>query len=91
MQLHHFYNGLIRTTRTLMGALAGGSLMSKSANEACQLLENVALNNCQWLSKMVAPKKPNRVHELDLFNNLVVKVLLLTKQSNLSNYNMPKL
>ena len=39
MQLHHFYNGLTRTTRTLLGASVGGALMSKSANESYQLLE----------------------------------------------------
>ena len=78
--MHHFYNGLTKTTRTLLDALARDALMSKSANEAYQLLENMALNNCQWLSERVAVKKPVEVHELDVSNNLVVQVLLLTKQ-----------
>ena len=38
------------------------------------------LNNCQWLSERVAPKKPAGVHELDVFNNLAVQVSLLKKQ-----------
>ena len=54
--------------------------MSKSVNEAYQLLENMALNNCQWPCKRVAPMKPIKVHELDVFNNLVVQVSLLTKK-----------
>ena len=80
MQVHHFYNGLTRTTRTLLDALPRDALMNKSANEAYQLLENMALNNFQWLSERVALKKPVEVHELDVSNNLVVQVLFLTKQ-----------
>ena len=45
MQVHHFYNGLTGTTITLLDASAGGALMSKSENEAYQLLEDMALNN----------------------------------------------
>ena len=80
MQVHHFYNGLTRTTRTLLDASVGGALMSKSANEAYQLLEDINLNNCQWLSEIEMPKKLSEVHELDVFKNLAVKVLLLTKK-----------
>ena len=45
--MRHFYNGLTGTTRTLLDASAGGALLSKSANEAYQLLEDMDLNNCQ--------------------------------------------
>ena len=40
----------------------------------------MVLNNCQWPSEKVTPKKPSGVHELDVFNNLAVQVLLLTKK-----------
>ena len=79
MQVHHFYNGLTGTTRTLLDASAGDALMSKSANEAYLLLEDMALNNCQWPRERATPKKPSR-HELGVFNNLAVQVSLLTKQ-----------
>ena len=46
MQVPNFYNGLIETTRTLLDTSFGGALMSKSANEAYQLLENMTFNNC---------------------------------------------
>ena len=72
MQVHYFYNGLTGTTRTLLDASVGGALMSKSANEANQLLEDMTLNNCQWPSEKAMPKKPSGVHELDVFNNLAV-------------------
>ena len=64
MEVRHFYNGLIKTTRTLLDGSVGGVLMSKADNETYQLLENVALNNCQWPSERVTPKQPNGVHEL---------------------------
>ena len=78
--MHHFDNGLTGTTRTLLDALAGGAFMSKSENEAYQLLEYVALNNFQWPNERATLKKPSGVHELDVFNNLAAQVSLLTKQ-----------
>ena len=46
MQVHHFYNGLTMTTRTILDASTGGALKSKIMNETDQLLENMDLNNC---------------------------------------------
>ena len=78
--MHHFYNGLTETTRMLLNASAGGALMNKSANYGYQLLENMTLKNFQWPSDMVTPKKSIGVHELDVFNNLIVQVSLLIKK-----------
>ena len=55
MQVHHFYNGLIGTTRTLLDASTSGALTSKSENEAYQQLESMALNNCQFSNERVTP------------------------------------
>ena len=46
MQVHHFYNGLSRPTRTLIDASARGAIMGKNEVEAYQILENIALNDC---------------------------------------------
>ena len=40
----------------------------------------MALNNCQWPSERVTPKKQSIVHELDVFNNLAIQASLLTNQ-----------
>ena len=80
MPVHHFYNGLTRTTRTLLDTSARGALMRKSANEAYKLLEDMALNNYQWPSERATPKKPSGVHELDVLKNLAVQISLLTKK-----------
>ena len=45
MLVHNFYNGLCGTTCTLIDAAAGGAFMRKSANEAYDLLEEMAINN----------------------------------------------
>ena len=80
MQVHHFYNGLSRPTRTLIDAYAGGVIMGKNEVEAYQILENIALNDCQWLVERVAPKKPARVFDLNMFTNLSAQVSTLSKQ-----------
>ena len=42
-----FYNGLIYAVRITIDAAAGGALMSKSTEEAYDLLEKMATNNYQ--------------------------------------------
>ena len=80
MQVHHFYNGLSCLTRTLIDASVGGAIMGKNEVEAYQILENIALNDCQWLVERVAPKKPVGVFDLDMFTNLSTQVYTLSKQ-----------
>ena len=65
-----FYNGMSRPTRTLIDAFTGGAIMGKNEVEAYQILENIALNYCQWPVERVAPKKPAGVFDLDMFTNL---------------------
>ena len=80
MQVHHFYNGLCRPTRTLIDASAGEAIMGKNEVEAYQIIENIALNDCQSPVERVAPKKPARVFDLDMFTNLPAQVSTLSKQ-----------
>ena len=80
MQVHHFYNGLSRPTRTLIDASAGGAIIGKNEVEAYQILENIALNDRQWLVERVASKKPAGVFDLDMFTNLFAQVSTLLKQ-----------
>ena len=80
MQVHHFYNGLNGTTKTLLDALAGGVLMRKREDEAHHLLDNMAINNCKWPSERAISKKLMGMYEVDVFSNLVAQVSLLTKQ-----------
>ena len=69
-----------RPTRTLIDASAGGAIIGKNEVEAYQILENIALNDCQWLVERVASKKPAGVFDLDMFTNLFAQVSTLLKQ-----------
>ncbi|KAM6558927.1 hypothetical protein CsatA_028166 [Cannabis sativa] len=57
LQVHNFYNGLMNETRTLIDAAAGGAFMRKSANEAFDLLEEMAMTNQQWSTERGPSKK----------------------------------
>ncbi|KAK0599787.1 hypothetical protein LWI29_008645 [Acer saccharum] len=63
--LQAFYQGLTVSTRNLVDAAAGGSLMSKSMDTASDLLEEMALNNSHWGSQRQVPKKIPGVLEVD--------------------------
>ncbi|XP_062103005.1 uncharacterized protein LOC133814000 [Humulus lupulus] len=81
MLVHNFYNGLCGITRTIIDAAAGGAFMSKSANEAYELLEEMATNNHKWPSERAGSnKKVAGVHELDAITALTTQVASLTKQ-----------
>ena len=54
--------------------------MGKNEVKAYQILENVALNDYQWQVERVAPKKPVRVFDLDVFTNLSAQVSTFSKQ-----------
>ncbi|XP_062083461.1 uncharacterized protein LOC133789704 [Humulus lupulus] len=85
MLVHIFYNGLCGTTRTIIDAASGGAFMSKSANEAYDLLEEMAMNNYQWPSERETTKKVAGVHELDAISMLSAQVATLTKQLQQNN------
>ncbi|XP_062075256.1 uncharacterized protein LOC133779295 [Humulus lupulus] len=80
MLVHNFYNGLCGTTRTIIDAATGGAFMSKSANEAYELLEEMAMNNYQWPSERGNPRRVARMHEIDAISMLSAQVATLTKQ-----------
>jgi len=48
MVVQTFYNGVIQPVRSMIGAAAGGTLMSKTEEEAYNLIKEMALNNYQW-------------------------------------------
>ncbi|XP_062119073.1 uncharacterized protein LOC133832794 [Humulus lupulus] len=80
MFVHNFYNGFNGTTRTIIDVAAGGDFMSKSTNEAYELLEEMAMNNYQWPTERGQPKKVGGMMELDAILMLTAQVAALTKQ-----------
>ncbi|XP_062080678.1 uncharacterized protein LOC133785464 [Humulus lupulus] len=84
MLVHTFYNGLRGNTRTIIDAAAGGAFMSKSANEAYELLEEMAMNNYNWQSER-ENKKVVGVLEVDPIAMLIAQISSLTKQIQQQN------
>ncbi|XP_062094095.1 uncharacterized protein LOC133800149 [Humulus lupulus] len=76
---HTFYNGLKGNIRTIIDAAAGGEFMRKSANEAYELLEEMAMNNYNWPSQR-ENKKVAGVLEVDPIAMLTAQIVSLTKQ-----------
>ncbi|XP_062075516.1 uncharacterized protein LOC133779586 [Humulus lupulus] len=65
--------------------------MSKSANEACELPEEMEMNNYQWSTERGQTKKVAGMIKLDAITMLTTQVAALTKQlqqSNLSTQTM---
>ncbi|XP_038973113.1 uncharacterized protein LOC120105094 [Phoenix dactylifera] len=65
--------------RITIDAAAGGTLMSKSIEEAYELLEEMASNNYQWSNERGMPKKVPGMYDVDGINMLNAKVDSLVK------------
>ena len=66
--------------RITIDAAAQGSFMSKTPEDAYNLLETMASNNYQWHGERSAPKKVAGMHEVDSWNLLNAKIDMLTKK-----------
>jgi len=73
-QIQLFYNGLNGQTRTIVDAAASGTLLSKTAEEAQQLLEEMASNNSQWPNERSSTRKVAGMYEVDPLVSLAAKV-----------------
>ncbi|KAA3487293.1 Retrotransposon gag protein [Gossypium australe] len=71
IQLEMFYNGLNAQTRLVVDASANGALLSKSYNEAYEIIERIANNNYQWsTSQATLGRRVVGVHEVDSLTSL---------------------
>jgi len=62
----------------MINAAAGGTLMSKTEEEAYNLIEEMALNNYQWSNKRSQPKRDGGKYEIDALTLLTAKVDAMT-------------
>ncbi|KAG8473123.1 hypothetical protein CXB51_035066 [Gossypium anomalum] len=75
IQLETFYNGLNAHTRMVVDSSAKGALLSKSYNEAYEIIERIVSNNYQWLTnRAVSGRRVARIHEVDAFTSLASQV-----------------
>lgn len=75
LQLQTFYNGLDASARYRLYGIVGGALMNKTYCDAYELIENMAMNSCQWPTKRFTyGKKPatvKAIQEEDRYQQLV--------------------
>ena len=67
-------------TRTNVDIAASGTLLSKTADEAHQLLEEMLANNCQWAGERSMAKKASGIHDVDPIVSLSAQVSTLANQ-----------
>jgi len=78
LEIEFFYKGLTQSTRSMIDAAAGGSLMAKTRNEAYSLLDEIASNSYQWGSER-ATKKAG-LYEVEAFTALQAQIAALSKK-----------
>ena len=67
------------STRTLVDAAAGGTLLGKPHQAAWDLLEEMGTNAYQWPLERATPKKVFGIQENDVLTKLSTQVETLTK------------
>jgi len=63
----------------MINAAVGGTLMSKTKEEAFNMIEEMALNNYQWLNEHGQPKRVGGKYNVDALTLLTVKMDAMLK------------
>jgi len=74
MIIQAFYKSVTQSVRSTIDAVAGGTLMSKTEDEAYNLIEETALNNFQWSIERIQPKLVGGKLEINTLTLLSAKV-----------------
>jgi len=88
MIIQAFYNGVTQYVRSTIDVAAGGTLMSKTDDEAYNLIEKITLNNFQWSTKRGQPKWVRDKLEVDALTLLSAKVNAITQRLDQMNANV---
>ncbi|XP_060959081.1 uncharacterized protein LOC133030366 [Cannabis sativa] len=87
IQLETFYNCLNAASRMVLDASANGAILSKSYNEAFEILERIASNNYQWsTNRAPTSRKVAGVLEVDALTSLTAQMASMI--NILKNMNM---
>jgi len=83
--VHTFYNGLSYTTKMIVDAAAGGTLMNKNYTEAYTLIKDMAQNHYQWTNdRAITASSPSKkeagMYEVSTFDHLAAKVDAFTQK-----------
>ncbi|XP_039134169.1 uncharacterized protein LOC120271547 [Dioscorea cayenensis subsp. rotundata] len=81
--------GLNYNSRISVDAASGGALMNKKVDDAYNLIEDMALNHCQWTSERNTTPKPPGRHEVETLNLIAAKMDALSQKFDKLNANAP--
>jgi len=88
MGVQTFYNGITQSMRSMVDTATSGMLMSKTENEACNLIEQMTLNNYQWSNECGQPKRVGGKFNFDGFTLLTVEMDVMTQRLDRLNVNV---
>lgn len=76
-----FYNGLMSQTMSIVDISASGSIMTKTYDEAYELMEKLALNHHQMMYDKTMRKVVLGIIQMDVYYAFI-RTTLSTKQTN---------
>ena len=76
----NFLQWVTQPVRSMIDAAARGTLMSKTEEEAYNLIEEMALNNYQWSNERGQPKRVGSKYEIDALTLLTAKMDAMTQK-----------
>jgi len=80
MIVQAFYNGVTQPLRSTVDAKVGGTLMNKTEDEVCNLIEEMTLNNFKWSTERGQPTSVGGKLEVDALTLLSAKVDVMTQR-----------
>ena len=80
MVVQTFYNRVTQSVRLMIDAAVGGTLMSKTEEEAYNLIEEMVLNNYRWSNERGQPKRVRGKYDIDALTLLTAKMDAMTQK-----------
>jgi len=87
MIIQAFCNSVTQAVRSTIDVATEGTLMSKTEDEAYNLIEEMALNNFQWSAEPAQPRQVGGKLEVGAFTLLFAKIDAITKKLDQLNVN----
>ena len=79
IQMETFYNGLNIAIKQVVDGSANRAILSKTSNEAYEILERITSNNCQWADvRSNLGKKTRGVLEVEALSFINAQLTLMT-------------
>ena len=75
-----FYNGIAQAMGSIIDVAMGGTLMSKTEDEAYNLIEEMTLNHCQWSNEHGQPKRVGGKFDVEALTLLTAKMNAMTQK-----------